>query len=140
MKRRTTFVLIGIWITGALLLAVAPAGAAEGKTFADSIRPVQSEGDLAPDPSSALIGLGEGEGRVRLDSGLRFETGTRKTTTPEREAEALRFHHNTVLERFENADSHGQVFLTFSADRIELSLRSITGAEAPVADVTVDKE
>lgn len=136
MKRRISSVLIGIWTTGALFFSVFPATAQEEEAPSRPIRPVQSERDLGSDQSSMRLRTDETGDRVQLDSALKFETGSRpKATPPEREAEALRFHQNTVVERFENADGHGQVFLTFSADRIDLKLRSITGAEAPVAGV-----
>ncbi len=132
MKRRTLSILIGIWVM-VFLFSVFPAGGEE-RMLSDSVKRVQSERDIGSD-RSPLLGS---EGR---DDVLEFEAGTRqRTTPPEREAEALRFHQNTVLERFQNADVHGQLFLTFSADGIDLRLRSITGAEAPVADVIAPAE
>lgn len=128
MKRRTGLVLIGIWM-GTLLFGVFPAGAEGGKVV-HPVRPVQSERDLGSDRAPAV---GSEEAGAGLDDVLEFEAGGGETPPPEREAEALRFHQNSTLERFENADAHGQLVLSFSAEGVELKLRSITGAEAPVA-------
>ena len=140
MKRQIIFIFIGIWMAGALLLSVSPVRAEDGEALSRSIRPVQTERDLAADPSSARITTDKGGGRVHLNSALRFEAGRHKSTQPERQAEALRLHRNTLLDRFQNADAHGQVLLTFSENRIDLNLRSITGAEAPIAGVTRSPE
>lgn len=132
MKRRASSVLIGLGMMGTLLFSVSPAGAEEGKVV-HPVKPIQSERDLGSDRvPTAGSGGREGEG---LNDVLQFEAGRDGTTSPEREAEALRFHQNSTLERFENADAHGQLVLSFSADGMELRLRSITGAEAPVAGV-----
>lgn len=112
---------------GTLLFGVFPVGAEGGKVV-HPVRPVQSERDLGSDRAPA-VGSEEAAG---LDDVLEFEAGGGETP-PEREAEALRFHQNSTLERFENADAHGQLVLSFSAEGVELKLRSITGAEAPVA-------
>lgn len=131
MKWRTLSILIGIWVIGALLFSVIPAGAEKGKGPTDPVGPVQSEQDLGSD-QSAVVGP-QDSGRGGLDDTLQFEA-RRETPPPQREAEAFRFHQNTTLERFESTDEHGRLFLTFSAGGIELRLRSITGAEAPAAD------
>ncbi|NKE73341.1 hypothetical protein [Candidatus Manganitrophus noduliformans] len=128
MKRRTGLVLIGIWM-GTLLFGVFPAGA-EGEKVVHPVRPVQSERDLGSDRSATVEPEDRGGGG--LDDPLEFEA-RRETPPPQREAEALRFHQNSTLERFENADAHGQLVLSFSSEGVELKLRSITGAEAPVA-------
>lgn len=138
MKRRTSSVLIGIWMMGTLLFSVSPARAEEEKVV-HPVRPVQSERDLGSDRAPA-VGSQDREGEAGLNDVLQFEAGRHETTPPEREAEALRFHQNSTLERFENADAHGQLVLSFSADGIELRLRSITGAEAPVAGVNRSPE
>lgn len=131
MKRRTGLVLIGIWM-GTLLFGFFPAGA-EGEKVVHPVRPVQSERDLGSNRAPA-VGSEDPEAGAGLDDVLLFEAG-RGETPPEREAEALRFHQNSTLERFENADAHGQLVLSFSAEGAELKLRSITGAEAPAAGV-----
>lgn len=127
MKKGIFSFLIGIWTVGALLISVFPAGAEE-KVPAGSIRPV-SERDLG----SVAVGPEEDV--------LEFEAGApERAIPPERQVETLRFHQNTLLERFQNTDAHGQLFLTFSADGIELRLRSLTGAEAPVAGTPLPRE
>lgn len=144
MKRQGISVLIVVWMVELLLLTVpvfAPAFAEEGKPVLGSIRPVQSERDLAADSSVTDLQSDHGGGRVQMDSALKFETGTRpRPTPPERKAEALRFHQNTLLDRFGNSDSQGQVFLSFSGDGVDLNLRSITGVEAPVAEIRSSKK
>lgn len=137
MKRRTGLVLIGIWM-GTLLFGVFPAGA-EGEKVVHPVRPVQSERDLGSDRAPA-VGSEDPEDGAGLNDVLQFEAGRGETPPPEREAEALRFHQNSTLERFENADAHGQLVLSFSAEGVELKLRSITGAEAPVAGVNRSPE
>jgi hypothetical protein len=139
MKQQTLSILIGIWVTGMVLFSIFPARAEEGKRLPDSVKPVQSERDLGSN-RSAPVGSKEPKGDADLDEILQFKTARRETTPPEREAETLRFHQNTVLERFENADAHGQLVLSFSTEGIELRLRSITGAEAPVAGMNRSPE
>jgi hypothetical protein len=134
MKWPTLSILIGIWVTGMVLFSVFPAGAEEGKRLPDSVKPVQSERDLGPN-RSAPVESKEPKEDADLDETLQFEATRRETTPPEREAETLRFHQSTVLERFENADAHGQLVFSFSTEGIELRLRSITGAEAPVVSM-----
>lgn len=145
MKRRAISALIVVWMAELLLLTAfpvfTPAFAEEGKSVLGSIKPARSERDLAANSSATDLQSDHGGGRVRMDSALKFETGTRPSPTPpEREAEALRFHQNTLLDRFGNSDSHGQVFLSFSGDRVDLNLRSITGVEAPVAEIRSSKK
>lgn len=139
MKRPTLSILIGIWAMGMVLFSVFPAGAEEGERPPDSAKPVQSERDLGSN-RSAPVESKEPKEDAGLDETLQFETGRRETLPPEREAETLRFHQSTVLERFESADAHGQLVLSFSADRIELRFRSITGAEGPVAEMNRSPE
>ncbi len=132
MKKRTNLVLIGIGVAGALLFSGFSAEAEKGERLTDPVRPVQTERDLGADRSPAVGPQDRGAGNG-LDDILQFEA-RRETPPPEREAEALRFHQNSLLERFENADVHGQLVLSFSADGTELRLRSITGAEAPIVE------
>lgn len=131
MKRRASSVLIGIWMMGTLLFPLSPARAAEEEKAVHPVRPVQSEPDLGSDRAPA-VGSEDPEAGAGLDDVLQFESG-KGETPPEREGEALRFHQNSTSERFENADEHGELVLSFSAEGVELKLRSITGAEAPVA-------
>jgi|GEM_PF-6505899 len=137
MKRVAVAVLFGIWAVGSFLYSPFQAEAEENGTFAGLAKQVQSERDLGAGPSSTLNNMDRSADRIHLDSPdttLRFETGNRQKATPsDRKADALRYHQNTVLNEFGNADAHGQVALTFSADRLELKLRSITGEEAPIA-------
>lgn len=130
MKGRFVGVLIGIFGAG-MFFSVFPASAEERAAPPDLAAPSGGDSALSrPAPS------GEGEndkGGGRLDNVLRFEGGRPKTAPPERESEALRLHETTVLDRFEGADNHGQLSLSFSENRVDLNLRSITGAEAPVA-------
>lgn len=130
MKRSTISVLAGVWVTGTLLFSGFPVGAAEGEKLPGSVKPAQTERDPGSNQSAADGPQNRAEGG--LGDVLQFKAETRETTPPEREAETLRFRKNTVLERFQNADAHGQLVLSFSADGVELRLRSITGAEAPI--------
>lgn len=130
MKRKNISTLIGIWVTGALLFSGFPARAEEERVV-HPVKPVQSERDLGSD-RAPVAGTEDRGGGAGLNDVLQFESGRLKTTPPEREAEALRFHQNTLLDRFENTDAHGQLALSFSSDGAELKLRSITGAEAPI--------
>jgi len=133
MKRRTNLVLIGIGVAAALLFAGFSAGAEKGERLTDPVRPVQTERDLGSDRSPA-VGPHDRGADNGLDDVLQLEA-RRETPPPEREAEALRFHQNSLLERFENADAHGQLVLSFSADGIDLGLRSVTGADAPIVSM-----
>ncbi|MBI3803228.1 MAG: hypothetical protein HY282_05635 [Nitrospirae bacterium] len=130
MKRRIMAVLIGIFVTG-MFYSTLPATAEEKGVSTDATQPAQTEKDPAIDSSNGVMGMDDRGGR-RLDNSLRFEAG-QKTPSAEREAEALRLHQTTVLDRFQGSDNHGQILLSFSEDRVDLKLRSITGAEAPVA-------
>lgn len=105
---------------------------------------VQTEGTATapgPDgqPRTPISGHTLTEGirphRARPDAAVQFESETLRKTAPEqRRDEALRLHQNT-RDRFQNADSSGQMLLSFSGGGVDLTLRSITGAEAPVATV-----
>lgn len=128
MKRRTGLILIGIWM-GAFLFSASPSKAEKEKVV-EPVRPVQSERSFDRSPAA---GSENPEDGIGLDDVLQFKAGGDETPLPEREAEALRFHQNATLERFENADAHGELVLSFSDDGVELRLRSITGSEAPAA-------
>ena len=79
--------------------------------------------------------------RIYFDQSLQFEAKAHRETIPtEREEEAIRLHQNLLLDRFQGADSRGQVFLSFSADRIELILRGISGVEAPAVGLALTPE
>jgi hypothetical protein len=113
MKPRWTLVIIaiGIWFGGIL-----PSGAQSP--------PAQS-------------GPPEGAEQSNPDAILQFESEAPARIAPtDREEEAVRFHEHTVLDRFENSDDQGQLFLSFSFDgKADLVLRGTNGAEAPIADL-----
>ena len=131
MKQTISF-FIEIGLIGTLLSPVFLCMLEEG-ALANSIRPVQSERDTAPEPSSLLNPLNNGEEPSQVDNNLHLKNGARRAPRPARKVQALQFHRNTLLNRFQNADSHGQMLLTFSRNRIDLHIRNISGAEAPIA-------
>ena len=125
-------VLIGVGIGGFFPAAaqIAPVVQTEGTATAPG--PDRQPRTLLPDHT-----LTEGirPHRARPDAAVQFESEAPRKTAPEqRRDEALRLHQNT-LDRFQNADSSGQMLLSFSGGGVDLTLRSITGAEAPVATV-----
>ena len=96
--------------------------------------PAQTESPaLSSAPSETIE-----EEPVRAEDSLHFETKAyRRTIRKDREMEALRFHQNTLLSRFQNTDNQGQVFLTFSGDGVDLNLRNPNGSEAPVGHLNL---
>lgn len=48
------------------------------------------------------------------------------------------FHQNMLLDRFQSADSKGQILLSFSVSRVDLMLRSVSGMEAPILSLDWD--
>jgi hypothetical protein len=113
MKPRWTIVMIaiGIWLGGIL-----PSTAQSPPT-----QSTPPEGAEQSDP----------------DTTLEFESETPERISPtDREEEAIRFHEHTVLDRFENSDDQGQLFLSFPFEGgADLVLRGANGAEAPIADL-----
>jgi hypothetical protein len=97
----------------------------EGETNAPAMAPAPKEA-----PTDHALGRQQ---RARPDAAVQFESETRRRTIPEqRRDESIRLHQNS-LDRFENADSSGQLLLSFSGGGgVDLTLRNITGAEAPV--------
>lgn len=69
--------------------------------------------------------------RIYFDQFLQFEAKAHRETIPTEREEAIRLHQSMLIDRFQGADAQGQVFLSFSVDRIELMLRSIGGVKAP---------
>lgn len=86
---------------------------------------------------------GEGiwRGPIYFDHSLQFEAKAHRETIPtERKEEAVRLHQSMLLDRFQGADAQGEVFLSFSVDRIKLMTRSIAGVEAPAVGLSLTPE
>lgn len=127
--------IIGIGALVVFLFAQPPARSEEA-VLGSKIRPVQVESNFASEGSAPSKQPDAGGSAPRSESILPLQTSSKgRTTGPERESQALKFHKNSLLDRFGGADAHGQILLSFSANRIDLMLRSITGEEAPVAGV-----
>jgi hypothetical protein len=96
---------------------------------APSTELTQMERSPDPAPPSETIE----EEPIGAKDALHFESKAyRRTIRKDRQMEALRFHQNTLLSRFQNTDNQGQAFLSFSGDGVDLNLRSPNGAEAPI--------
>lgn len=122
----------GFFPTAAQLSSPLVPGGTDG--LSAPAEPAQKEG-------SADHALGLRQQRARPDAAVQFESEAPRKALPEqRRDEALRFHHN-LLDRFQNADSTGQFLLSFSErGRVDLTLRSVTGAEAPLATLKPREE
>lgn len=132
-----------LWIVIPLFIGVGvgevfPSTAEESSTRLEEHQPssstgstqIESPSDAAPPSTPSEPGQQE---PARPKDPLQFESeARRRTIRKDRQEEALRFHQNTLSERFQGADSKGQIFLSFSGDGVDLVLRNITGAEAPV--------
>lgn len=89
----------------------------------------------APEPVPARPGE-ERPAETGPEVPLRFELRTHREPAPtRREDEAIRFHQNTLLNRFQSADAQGQALLSFSGRGMDLALRNNNGNEAPLASV-----
>src|SRR5579871_834305 len=132
MKPQIIYIFIGIG-TLVVLLFPAPRAMSEEGAPGGGISTIQAERNLAPEDTASLKQSDAGGSALRSESILPLQArSNRRATAPERESQALEFHQNTLLDRFGGADNHGQIFLSFSANRIDLMLRSLTGEEAPV--------
>ncbi|MFY9270431.1 MAG: hypothetical protein WAO55_11870 [Candidatus Manganitrophaceae bacterium] len=133
MKSRFFTILTGVLIAGVIFPPLIFPGSIEGRETIPAEGNSSTERPLSADrPEEMSLAP------IRHDGPFWFDRKTGgRMTTPEREAEAIRFHQNSILDQFQNTDAHGSVFLSFSRNRISVKLRSITGAEAPVADILV---
>lgn len=143
MKRRFAMIIIVIWVgAGSIFPAAVRSSLMEdagaGVSPSTPLVSTESSPERSPAPSPSKGGW---RGRIHLNPSLQFETKADQGTIPsEREAEAIRFHQNNLLNRFQNADSQGQIFLSFFANRVELMFRSVSGAEAPVVGLDLTPE
>ncbi|HZR45596.1 MAG TPA: hypothetical protein VFA47_02735 [Candidatus Manganitrophaceae bacterium] len=131
MKLKSLFTIVVVSI-GVGIVGLFPAAAQLSPSSPAPAEPAQNES--AEHPSGKEVPNGLKQQRARPDAAVEFKSeGPRRTLPEQRSAEALRFHHN-LLDRFQNTDSNGQVLLSFSSGgRVDLTLRSANGAEAPVA-------
>ncbi len=148
MKQQLIKNAIAVWVAaGSIFLSAVPSFSMENEKGegSSSTRSIQTE---APPDRSPVMSRPERNWRRRIyfNPSLQFEAKveakTRRETIPaERKEAAVRLHQNMLIDRFQGADAQGQVFLSFSVDRIELMMRSIVGVEAPAVglDMTPEK-
>ena len=139
MKPLLTAILIVVGVsTGALPPSAAQSSSTEEKAqVSPPSESALTESPPNPAPPSTPSEIIEEE-PVRAEDSLHFETKAyRRTIRKDREMEALRFHQNTLLSRFQNTHNQGQVFLTFSGDGVDLNLRNPNGSEAPVGHLNL---
>jgi len=134
MKRLFTIILFLSVGSGLLLLSEARLfSAEEERAGADASNPTNQT--RSPLPSLE----GSPPGPFRLDHSFHFKAKrNRETTSAERGMEATVFHQKTLLNRFQGADSKGEILLSFSVKRVELILRSAGGREAPILGSDLD--
>ena len=126
MKRLLTLVIVLVSIGAGLILSAGRSFSKEDETTGGDFPSVSSR---AEENASTP---------VHLDGSLHFEANNHRTTSAEREIEETLFHRNILLNRFQNADSKGQVLLSFSAKRVDLILRTAGGMEASILSIDWD--
>lgn len=143
MKQQLIKNAIAVWVAaGSIFLSAVPSFSMENKKGEGSspTRSIQTE---APPDRSPVMSRPERNWRRRIyfNPSLQFEAKARRETIPtERKEEAVRLHQSMLFDRFQGGDAQGEVFLSFSVDRIELMTRSIAGVEAPAVGLSLTPE
>lgn len=143
MKQQLIKNAIAVWLAaGLIFLSAVPSSSMdeEKAAAASSTRLVQTE--ASPDRSPVMSRPERNwRRRIYFNPSLQFEAKAHRETIPtEREAEAVRLHQSMLLDRFQGTDAQGQVFLSFSVDRIEFMTRNIAGVEAPAVGLSLTPE